>query len=226
MTTSAWILLAVFLALLGFMAWPLGEALAALCEGRVAAWMQRVEAPLYKLAGVRAGESMHWRSYALALVAFNAVGVLFVYGLQRLQGALPFNAAGLGAVSPDSSFNTAVPARFVPGIQGQGFGQVGRLQDLQLLFGRRGLVAQERAQAEPNQLMVVDQQQRIALGFRSLRPHKIHARILRAGVRGAERELAACPTPKIPFASTREWPSSACARAARPMNGSSAAGCA
>ena len=67
-----------------------------MCEGRVPRWMQRVEAPLFKLAGVAPGEAMRWRSYALALLAFNALGVFFVYALQRLQGGLPFNAAGLG----------------------------------------------------------------------------------------------------------------------------------
>ncbi len=133
MSTHSWILLAVFLALLGLLAWPLGKALAVLCEGRVAAWMQRVEAPLFKLAGVRAGESMHWRSYALALVAFNAVGVLFVYGLQRLQGLLPFNAAGMGAVSPDSSFNTAVS--FVTNTNWQGYAGEATMSHLTQMLG-------------------------------------------------------------------------------------------
>ena len=62
---------------------------------------------------------MHWRSYALALIAFNALGVFFVYALQRLQGVLPFNAAGMGAVSPDSAFNTAVS--FVTNTNWQGY---------------------------------------------------------------------------------------------------------
>ncbi|HSV58173.1 MAG TPA: potassium-transporting ATPase subunit KdpA [Variovorax sp.] len=119
MTTSAWILLAAYLVVLGLLAWPLGKALAVLCEGRVARWMQRVEAPLFKLAGVAPGEAMGWRSYALALIAFNAVGVFFIYGLQRLQGGLPFNAGGLGAVSPDSAFNTAVS--FVTNTNWQGY---------------------------------------------------------------------------------------------------------
>ena len=134
MNTNSWILLAVFLALLGLLAWPLGKALAALCEGRVAPWMQRVEAPLFRLSGVRAGESMHWRTYALALVAFNAVGVLFVYGLQRLQGVLPFfNAAGMGAVSPDSSFNTAVS--FVTNTNWQGYAGEATMSHLTQMLG-------------------------------------------------------------------------------------------
>lgn len=119
MSTSAWTLLLVFLALLGVLAWPLGKALAALCDGRVAPWMRRVESPLLRLAGVKADDAMHWRTYALALVAFNAIGALFVYGLQRLQGVLPFNASGASAVSPDSAFNTAVS--FVSNTNWQGY---------------------------------------------------------------------------------------------------------
>ncbi|CAN7680971.1 potassium-transporting ATPase subunit KdpA [Variovorax sp. LjRoot84] len=108
MDSSAWGLLALFLIVLGVLAWPLGRYLAALCDGHLPRWMQRVEAPLFKLAGVSPEQSMHWRSYALGLMAFNAIGALAVYGLQRLQAMLPLNPAGMGAVAPDSAFNTAV----------------------------------------------------------------------------------------------------------------------
>ncbi len=108
MTSSAWGLLALFLALLLVLAWPVGKFLAALCGERVPRWMQRVEAPLYKLAGTKPEQSMHWLRYALALLAFNAIGAIFLYALQRLQGWLPLNPAGMTAVSPDSAFNTAV----------------------------------------------------------------------------------------------------------------------
>ena len=60
--------------------------------------VQKYEGKPFVLLGVNADDTMHWRGYALALVAFNALGAFFVYGLQRLQGVLPFNAAGLGAV--------------------------------------------------------------------------------------------------------------------------------
>ncbi|MET3512705.1 K+-transporting ATPase ATPase A chain [Pseudacidovorax sp. 1753] len=108
MTASAWTLLAVFLGLLLLLAWPLGRWLAALCEGRMPRWIARVEAPLYRLAGVEPNASMGWMRYALALLAFNALGALVVYGLQRLQALLPLNPAGLPAVSGDSAFNTAL----------------------------------------------------------------------------------------------------------------------
>ncbi|MGJ7493571.1 potassium-transporting ATPase subunit KdpA [Variovorax sp. RT4R15] len=133
MNASAWTLLLLFLVVLGLLAWPIGRFLAALCDGRLPRWMQAVEAPLYRLAGVSAGESMHWRSYALALLAFNALGGLVVYGLQRLQAVLPLNPAGMAAVSPDSSFNTAVA--FVTNTNWQGYAGESTMSYLTQMFG-------------------------------------------------------------------------------------------
>lgn len=47
---------------------------------------------------------MGWKAYTVAMLLFNFAGLVVVYGLQRLQGVLPFNPQGLGAVTPDSSF--------------------------------------------------------------------------------------------------------------------------
>ncbi|MGK6308429.1 potassium-transporting ATPase subunit KdpA [Variovorax sp. DT-64] len=126
-------LLGLYLVVLGLLAWPLGCWLAALCEGRLPGWMQRAEAPLYKLAGVDAGHAMHWRGYALALLAFNAVGALALYGLQRLQHLLPLNPAGMGAVSPDSAFNTAVS--FVSNTNWQGYAGESTMSYLTQMLG-------------------------------------------------------------------------------------------
>ena len=133
MTASAWGLLALFLAALLVLAWPVGKFLAALCSERVPRWMQRVEAPLYKIAGTKPEQSMHWLRYALALLAFNAVGAVFVYALQRLQGWLPLNPAGMGAVSPDSAFNTAVS--FVSNTNWQGYGGESTMSYLTQMLG-------------------------------------------------------------------------------------------
>ena len=120
MDLSAWGLLALFLALVTALAWPVGRWMAALMEGRHPAWMKRVEAPLYRIAGTDPERSMPWLHYALALLAFNAFGALLVYALQRLQAALPLNPASMAAVSPDSSFNTALS--FVTNTNWQGYG--------------------------------------------------------------------------------------------------------
>jgi K+-transporting ATPase ATPase A chain len=68
-------------------------------------WLERLA---YKASGVDPVRQMRWTEYAVAVLLFNALGVIAVYALQRFQAALPFNPAGLGAVSPDSSWNTAV----------------------------------------------------------------------------------------------------------------------
>lgn len=133
MTASAWGLLALFLAVLAVLAWPVGKFLAALCNERVPRWMQRVEAPFYKLAGTVPERSMNWRTYALALLAFNLVGAVVVYALQRLQGWLPLNPAGMGAVSPDSAFNTAVS--FVANTNWQGYGGESTMSYLTQMLG-------------------------------------------------------------------------------------------
>jgi K+-transporting ATPase ATPase A chain len=133
MTLSAWSLLASFLVALVLLAWPVGKFLAALCNERVPRWMQRIEAPLYKLAGTKPEQSMHWLRYALALLAFNAVGAFFLYALQRLQGRLPLNPAGMGAVSPDSAFNTAVS--FVSNTNWQGYAGESTMSYLTQMLG-------------------------------------------------------------------------------------------
>lgn len=119
MSNSSWGLLALFLGVLLITAWPLGIWLARLYSGQLPGWMHKVEAPLYRLAGTSADANMKWSQYALALLAFNALGVLAVYGLQRLQVWLPFNPAGMAAVSPDSAFNTAIS--FVSNTNWQGY---------------------------------------------------------------------------------------------------------
>jgi len=62
---------------------------------------------------------MPWTQYAIALVAFNVLGVVVVYAVQRLQFWLPLNPQGMANVSADSAFNTAVS--FVTNTNWQGY---------------------------------------------------------------------------------------------------------
>ncbi len=119
MNASAWTLLIVFLLALLLLGWPLGRYIAALCNGTHAGWMRTAESPVLRLAGVAPDADGGWKPYALALLAFNAVGVVFVYAVQRLQAVLPLNPDGMAAVSPDSAFNTAVS--FVANTNWQGY---------------------------------------------------------------------------------------------------------
>jgi len=111
--------LVAFLAVLLLLAWPLASAIGALMAGRFG-WGRHVEAPLYRLAGIDPDRGQGWLAYAVGLLVFNGLGVLAVYALQRLQGALPLNPQAMSAVSPDSAFNTAIS--FVTNTNWQGYG--------------------------------------------------------------------------------------------------------
>jgi K+-transporting ATPase ATPase A chain len=114
----AWTLLALYSLVLLALAVPTGRWLAHVMQGRLR-FAGRVESVLYRLCGIDAGADMHWLHYAFAILLFNGVGVAVVYALQRLQGWLPLNPQALGAVAPDSSFNTAVS--FVTNTNWQGY---------------------------------------------------------------------------------------------------------
>ncbi len=122
MTAQALLLLAFFLAVLLALALPMGRWLAAVATGKLPRWtapLARFEHVLYRVAGMDPATGMTWRAYAIAVLAFNGVGVVVAYALQRLQSMLPANPQGLGAISPDSAFNTAVS--FVTNTNWQGY---------------------------------------------------------------------------------------------------------
>jgi K+-transporting ATPase ATPase A chain len=102
---------------------PLGVFFAGVLTGQrtflhpVLGWAERAT---YKVSGIDPQREMRWTEYTIAVLVFNFLGLLIVYALQRLQGVLPLNPAGLGAVSPDSSWNTAVS--FATNTNWQGYG--------------------------------------------------------------------------------------------------------
>jgi K+-transporting ATPase ATPase A chain len=122
-TTSGVVQLVLYLVVLLALARPLGGFMARVYQGqplaleRVLGWLERI---VYRLSGVRPTEEMGWKTYAVTMLLFNFGGLLAVYLLQRVQGLLPLNPQGLGAVSPDSSFNTAVS--FASNTNWQGYG--------------------------------------------------------------------------------------------------------
>jgi len=132
MNAMAWLQLAVFLALLLVLAWPLARAIDAVMAGRFA-FGQRIEAPLWRLAGVRPERESGWLRYALGLLVFNGLGLLAVYALQRLQDVLPLNPQAFGAVTPDSSFNTAIS--FMANTNWQGYGGESTMSYLTQMLG-------------------------------------------------------------------------------------------
>ncbi|RQS76080.1 potassium-transporting ATPase subunit KdpA [Burkholderia sp. Bp8963] len=89
---------------------PVARYLSAVMDGssRVVRALGPLERILYRIAGVDASREMSWKQYAIATIAFNALGALFLYALLRLQGLLPGNPQAFGAMTVDGAFNTAV----------------------------------------------------------------------------------------------------------------------
>ncbi|AOK24071.1 ATPase [Burkholderia ubonensis] len=100
----------LFIVVLLAAAVPVARYLSAVMDGssRVVRVFGPLERALYRIAGVDAGSEMNWKQYAIATIAFNALGALFLYGLLRLQGLLPGNPQQFGPMTVDGAFNTAV----------------------------------------------------------------------------------------------------------------------
>ena len=123
MNIYSWFQLIFYLVVLLALAKPLGSFMAKVYQGEHT-FLDRVLGPverfIYRVSGVNQEEDMNWKTYAIAVMLFNVLGLLFVYGLQRLQAFLPLNPQGLGAVTPDSSWNTATS--FATNTNWQGYG--------------------------------------------------------------------------------------------------------
>jgi len=117
-----WLTLLLFALVLLALGWPLSLWLVRVASpdfGTGSRFVQGVERPLWRLAGIDPAGGQRWLQYTLSLLLFNAVGVVAVYLLQRVQAHLPLNPAGFGAVEPGSAFNTAVS--FVTNTNWQGY---------------------------------------------------------------------------------------------------------
>lgn len=111
MTWHGMIQVAVFMVVLALLVKPVGAYMARVYEGRRVVF-ERALGPLerliYRLCGIRPGQEMTWKTYAWALMLTNALGMLAVFALARLQGHLPLNPMQRPGLTPDLAFNTAV----------------------------------------------------------------------------------------------------------------------
>src|SRR5262249_3406888 len=107
MSVNGWLQIAIFTAILAAIARPLGGYMTAVFEGRVT-FLRPIERVFYALCGTKEDEEQHWLTYGVGMLLFHAVAFASLYALQRFQNYLPFNPQDQAAISPDSSFNTAV----------------------------------------------------------------------------------------------------------------------
>jgi K+-transporting ATPase ATPase A chain len=136
MTVNDWVQLSIYLAVLLACVKPLGWYMARVYQGQPCG-LDRILGPVergcYRLAGVDPQQETGWKSYAVAALLFNGIGLLVLYGLLRLQGLLPLNPQGFAANTPDSAFNTAVS--FATNTNWQGYGGETTMSYLSQMLG-------------------------------------------------------------------------------------------
>ena|SRR5689334_13625650 len=99
MNLYSWLQLIVYFVILLALAKPLGSFMAKVYQGEhtfLEPVLGPVERFIYHISGVKPDEEMSWKTYAIAVMAFNVLGLIAVYLFQRLQGVLPLNLQVLG----------------------------------------------------------------------------------------------------------------------------------
>jgi K+-transporting ATPase ATPase A chain len=112
MDLFGWLQLALYIFILLLLTKPVGLYLVLILDGQGKTFLdpalKPVERLLYRLLGFGAKQEQDWKQYTLSMLLFSLIGLLFTYAILRLQHLLPLNPQGLGPVSPDLAFSTAV----------------------------------------------------------------------------------------------------------------------
>ena len=112
----------LYLAVLIVLAIPLGAYIKKVMNGEKT-FLSKILTPcenaVYKVMRVKKDEQMTWKKYAVSVLIFSGIGLVFLFLLQLLQGVLPGNPQGLSGVKWDLSFNTA--ASFVTNTNWQSY---------------------------------------------------------------------------------------------------------
>ena len=111
MTVFGWLQAALFFALVVALTKPLGIYLARVFSGErtmLSPVLAGVESGFYRVLRIDPKREMSATSYLLALFAFSAVGLAYLYTLLRTQKYLPLNPQGFDNLTPDSAWNAAV----------------------------------------------------------------------------------------------------------------------
>ena len=124
MNIMGWIQLALFVLALVLITKPLGLYLTQVLDPNGKTFLDPVIGPLerltYRILGVRPEREHNWVQYAVAMLIFSAVSMIFTYGILRLQDHLPLNPQKLTPVADHLSFNTA--ASFTTNTNWQSYG--------------------------------------------------------------------------------------------------------
>ncbi|MBB3981399.1 K+-transporting ATPase ATPase A chain [Sphingobium fontiphilum] len=136
MTIQGWTLILAFTGILIALTKPMGMLLFAVYEGRrtlLHPVLGPVERGFYKLAGIDPNAEQSWRRYALHMLLFQLVLLLFTYAILRLQAFLPMNPRELPGLGADGALNTAVS--FTTNTNWQWYSGEVALSDLSQMLG-------------------------------------------------------------------------------------------
>ncbi|RWF27251.1 potassium-transporting ATPase subunit KdpA [Mesorhizobium sp.] len=123
MTLNGWIQILVYCGIVVLLVKPLGGYMYRVFNSErtlLSPVFGPVERGLYRISGTSEREEQHWTTYAAGIMVFSLASFLLLYALQRLQGVLPYNPAGMTAVEQNLAFNTA--ASFVTNTNWQNYG--------------------------------------------------------------------------------------------------------
>src|SRR6516164_5358086 len=105
-TLAGWLQVGLLVAALAVCYIPLGNYMAKIFTTDKH-W--RVERSIFRLTGIDPTVDQTWGAYLRSMLAFSAVSVLFLYGMERLQHYLfGFLGQPMANVPPDTAWNTAV----------------------------------------------------------------------------------------------------------------------
>jgi K+-transporting ATPase ATPase A chain len=136
MTVLGWAQILLFCAIIVALAPLLGGYMTRVFNGErtfLSPILRPLETVFYRAAGVDTAREQYWLTYTISMLLFHAAGFLLLYGLMRLQAALPFNPAGQSAVAPDLSFNTAIS--FITNTNWQNYGGESTMSYLVQMLG-------------------------------------------------------------------------------------------
>jgi K+-transporting ATPase ATPase A chain len=110
MAFNAVVQLSLYFVILACLSVPLGLYMARVFTHE-RTWLDPILGPvermIYRICGINPGVEMSWAGYAISMIFFSLISMVFLYALQRLQYWLPFNPQGLANVPPGLAFNTA-----------------------------------------------------------------------------------------------------------------------
>lgn len=112
----------LYLAILVALALPLGAYIKKVMNGErtiLSKALTPCENLVYKVLRVDREEQMTWKKYAVSVLVFSGIGLVFLFLLQLFQGGLPGNPQGLPGVKWDLAFNTS--ASFVTNTNWQAY---------------------------------------------------------------------------------------------------------